>query len=59
MKPLFDDKGVFKSEITLIEQDEILLDDNKVAETQNTYFKEAVTSLDISIPHVRKNILLS
>ena len=52
MKPFFSDKGAGnKSNITLVEGNDILTDDKDVANTLNSFFGDAVKSLDISIPN--------
>ena len=47
VKPLFGDKGGMGEKIVLVENDKIISDDKEVAETFNTFFKNAVTSLGI------------
>ena len=47
IRPLFSGKSKSKSKITLIKGDEIISDDQKVAETLNNYFIDAVQNLDI------------
>ena len=47
IKPLFTGKSKSKSNITLIEGDEVITDDQKVSETLNNYFIDAVQNLDI------------
>jgi hypothetical protein len=47
IKPLFSGKSKSKSKITLINGEEIISDEQKVAETLNNYFIEAVQNLDI------------
>ena len=47
IRPLFSGKSKLKSKITLIKGDEIISDEQKVAETLNTYFIDAVQNLDI------------
>ena len=44
----FSDKGNLRSQIKLIENDELIQNDDKVAETLNTFFKNAVSTLDIN-----------
>ena len=52
MKPFFSDKGAgTKSNITLVEGNDILPEDKDVANTLNSFFGDAVKSLDISIPN--------
>ena len=50
MKPLFSDKNLGKNSITLVEDNDIIVDDAEVTDTLNSYFENAVTSLDICIP---------
>ena len=45
IKPFFSDKGNLRSQIKLIENDELIQNDNKVAETLNTFFKNAVSTV--------------
>lgn len=47
IKPLFSDKHIISKKITLIEGDNIISDDVRVAETFNTYFSSIVANLDI------------
>ena len=47
MKPLFSDKTECISKISLVDGNEIISEDYKLAETFNTFFKEAVNKLDI------------
>ena len=44
----FSDKGNLRSQIKLIENDELIQNDDKVAETLNTFFKNAVSTLDMN-----------
>ena len=49
IKPFFfSDKGNLRSQTKLIENDELIQNDDKVAETLNTFFKNAVSTLDIN-----------
>ena len=48
IKPFFSNKGSSGSNIKLVEKDEILQDDKKIAEELNTFFKDAVSTLDIN-----------
>ena len=48
IKPFFSDKGPNNQNITLVNNDSIISDDQDVAETFNTFFKNAVDSLHIS-----------
>ena len=41
-KPFFLDKGMTNNKITLIENDKIISDNSEIAETFNTFFKNAV-----------------
>ena len=47
IKPLFSGKSKSKSKITLIKGEEIISDEQKVAEILNDYFIDAVQNLDI------------
>ena len=47
IKPLFSDKHNISRKITLIEDDEIISNDVKVAETMNDFFSNAVDKLNI------------
>ena len=47
VKPLFSNKGNCGNKIKLVENEEIIDDDTKVAEELNNFFKTAVASLDI------------
>ena len=42
MKPFFSDKGVNTGKITLIEDNKMISDDDRVAETLNSFFDETV-----------------
>ena len=48
IKPFFSNKGSSESNIKLVEKDEILQDDKKIAEELNTFFKNSVSTLDIN-----------
>ena len=48
IKPFFSDKPPNNQNITLVNNDSIISDDQDVAETFNTFFKNAVDSLHIS-----------
>ena len=50
IKPFLSDKGVGRTDITLIEGDKIIQDDSEVANTLNDFFSNAVASLKINIP---------
>ena len=47
MKPLFSDKTVGKQKITLVNGQDIITENNELADTFNTFFKEAVSNLGI------------
>ena len=47
VKPLFSNKGNYGSKIKLVEKEEIIDDDIKIAEELNNFFKNAVASLNI------------
>ena len=47
MKPLFSETGGGSRKITLVKDDNIVSDDQEVAETFNHFFKNSVESLDI------------
>ena len=44
----FSDKGNLRSQTKLIENDELIQNDDKVAETLNTFFKNTVSTLDVN-----------
>ena len=48
IKPFFSDKGNLRSQIKLIENGELIQNDDEVAETLNTFFKNAVSNLDVN-----------
>ena len=50
MKPFFSDKGLGKNTITLVEGNDIIAEDVEVANTLNSFFENAVKTLNISIP---------
>ena len=50
MKPFFSNKGLNKRNITLIEENNIILNDAEIAETLNTFFDNTVRKLDINVP---------
>ena len=60
-KPYFSNKGLTSKQITLIEGDKIISDDQNVAETFNTFFENAVKSLGINIEtgHANDSVSLS
>ena len=49
VKPLFSKSTGGSRKITLVENEEVISDDHEIAETFNTFFDEAVSSLDIKI----------
>ena len=55
VKPLFSEKSIKNSNITLIEDNEIINDDLAVAHKLNDFFSTAVSKLDIK---VNKNIII-
>ena len=55
-KPFFSDKGMTHSKITLIENDRIISDCQEIAETFNTFFKNAVINLKIPSPTEHLNV---
>ena len=46
VKPFFSNKGSYN--VKLVEDDKLLQDDSKVAEELNSFFKEAISTLDIN-----------
>ena len=48
MKPLLSDKGGAKSDIVLIQDENIISGDNKVAQTFSDYFKDALSILNVT-----------
>ena len=54
-KPFFSDKGVGKTEITLVEGDEIAQDDSGFANILGDFFSNSVRGLNIEIPSEYKN----
>ena len=48
MKPLFSNKGSYNANIKLIDKDEIIQNEEKVAETLNSFFENAVSSLKLN-----------
>ena len=57
VKPLFSNKGNYGNKIKLVENEEIIDDDTKVAEELNNFFKTAVASLDIhGNPYTVENV---
>ena len=56
-KTSFSNKGNYGNKIKLVENEEIIDDDTKVAEELNDFFKTAVASLDIhGNPYTVENI---
>ena len=49
-KPFFSDKGIGKTEISLIEEDNIFQEDLEVAKIMNDFFSNVVKSLNVSVP---------
>ena len=61
MKSLFSNKGGYNANIKLTDKDEIIQNDENVAETLNSFFENAVSSLKLNensfiINNERKNI---
>ena len=54
-KPFFSDKGAGKTDITLVEGDKIIQEDQKVAKIFDDFFSNTVKTLDISIPSEYKD----
>ena len=50
IKPFFSDKGIGKTEITLIEGDNIFQDDSEVATIMSEFFNNAVKNLEVGVP---------
>ena len=48
VKPFFSNKGDRGSNIQLVEDNELLQDDQKIADELNTFFKNAVSNLNIN-----------
>ena len=48
MKPILSDKIVSKEQISLVENDEIISEDSKIAESLNSFFSNIVENLKIS-----------
>ena len=48
IKPFFSNKGNCGSQIELVEKDEVLLDDDLTAKELNKFFKNAVSTLNIT-----------
>ena len=49
VKPLFSNKDICKNKITLVKGNDIITDDIIVAETLNSFFRDAVSSLGVEI----------
>ena len=49
VKPLFSNKDIYRYKITLVRDNDIITDDSVVAETLNSFFQDAVNTLDIGI----------
>ena len=49
VKPFFSKSSGGSRKITLVENDEVISDDQEIANTFNKFFDEAVSSLDIKI----------
>ena len=49
VKPLFSKSSGGSRKVTLVENDQIISDDQKIVNTFNTFFDEAVSSSDIRI----------
>ena len=47
MKPFFGNSSSVKNKITLVEGDEVISDEKKVADTFSDFFDQAVSSLDL------------
>ena len=57
IKPLFPNKGNYANKIKLVENEEIIDDDTKVAGELNNLFQTVVASLDIhGNPHTVENV---
>ena len=56
VKPLFTGKSKLKSGITLIEGDDVVTDEQKVAELLNNYFIDAVQNLEIDKFYQRETV---
>ena len=54
-KPFFSDKGTGKTDIILIEEDNIFQEDHEVAKILNDHFSNAVKAFNIDIPSECKN----
>ena len=48
MKPLFFSKGSYNANIKLTDKDEIIQNDENVAETLNSFFENSVSSLKLN-----------
>ena len=47
-KPLFSSKGTYNANIKLTDKDEIIQNDEKVAETLSSFFENTVSSLKLN-----------
>ena len=56
VKPLFTGKSKLRSGITLIEGDDVITDEQKVAELLNNYFIDAVQNLEIDKFYQRETV---
>ena len=63
VKPFFSDKNMSTSNITLIEDNEVISDNTKCAEVMNNFFNDAVLNLDIdrdlhteNIPYINEPV---
>ena len=45
VKPFFSDKGNYGTNIKLVDEEEVLQNDNEIAENLNEFFKNAVSTL--------------
>ena len=54
VKPLFTGKSKLETNITLVEKDKVITDNNEVAEILNNYFIEAIQNLDIENVDVKE-----
>ena len=48
VKPFFCDKGNYGTNIKLVDEEEVLQNDNEIAENLNEFFKNAVSTLGIT-----------
>ena len=47
IKPYFTDESINRDNITLVENEETVSDDNEISETLNNFFSEVVTNLNL------------